>query len=95
MADAIEEVKNNILKIKKVDCTGCRYCMPCPFGVDIPGNFAVLNKRTMGEVLNNSWYKQTKYPENATADKCKECGACMKHCPQGINIPQMLKETLK
>lgn len=95
MADAIEEVKNNILKIKKVDCTGCRYCMPCPFGVDIPGNFAVLNKRTMGEVLNNSWYKQTKYPENATADKCKECGACMKHCPQGINIPKMLKETLK
>ena len=95
MAKAVEEVKNNILKIKKVDCTGCRYCMPCPFGVDIPGNFSVLNRRTMGEVLNNSWYKESPYPEGATAINCKECGACMKHCPQGINIPLMLKETLK
>ena len=56
---------------------------------------SVLNRRTMGEVLNNSWYKESPYPEGATAINCKECGACMKHCPQGINIPLMLKETLK
>ena len=95
IADAIEEVRQNILKIKKVDCTGCRYCMPCPFGVDIPGNFAVLNRRTMGEVLNNEWYKKAEYPKDATAINCKECGACVKKCPQGINIPLVLKETLK
>ena len=69
--------------------------MPCPFGVNIPENFSVYNRHAMGEVLNNEWYKKAEYPKDATAIKCMECGACIKKCPQGINIPQVLKETLK
>lgn len=95
MADAVEAVRVNILKTKKVDCTGCKYCMPCPFGVNIPENFSVYNRHAMGEVLNNEWYKKAEYPKSATASKCMECGACIKKCPQGINIPKVLKETLE
>ena len=95
MANAVEEVRQNILKTKKVDCTGCKYCMPCPFGVNIPENFSVYNRHAMGEVLNNEWYKKAEYPKDATASKCMECGACIKKCPQGINIPKVLKETLE
>ena len=95
MADAVESVRQNILKTKKVDCTGCKYCMPCPFGVNIPENFSVYNRHAMGKVLNNEWYKKAEYPKDATALKCVECGACIKKCPQGINIPKVLKETLE
>ena len=90
--DAINKVKENIKKINKVDCTGCRYCMPCPFGVDIPRNFKVYNMHAMGEVLNSDWYKNIKYPEDAFADLCKKCGKCVKVCPQGIKIPEVLSQ---
>lgn len=90
--DAINMVKENIKKINKVDCTGCRYCMPCPFGVDIPRNFKVYNMHAMGNVLNNSWYKDIKYPQDAFADLCKKCRKCVRVCPQSIDIPKVLEE---
>lgn len=69
-------------------CTGCKYCMPCPFGVDIPGNFSLWNKFRMFEsyqVVKNQWEnpkEQEKRPPS-----CTECGHCIPLCPQHINIP--------
>lgn len=91
LLDVIESVRQNILGVYKVSCTNCKYCMPCPFGVDIPRNFRIMNNKSLGEVLNNEWYKNMSYLEDGAATLCKECGACLKKCPQHINIPEMLK----
>ncbi|MBR5337174.1 MAG: aldo/keto reductase [Lachnospiraceae bacterium] len=91
----LEKVKRIIRKNEKVGCTGCRYCMPCPKGVDIPGTFACWN--TMYTEKRFDAYKQylqtvglTKEP--AFASQCIECGKCEKHCPQSIPIRRKLKE---
>ena len=57
----IENVKNIIRQKEKVGCTGCRYCMPCPFGVNIPGNFKVYNEGNIYQKadLNKSAYLDT------------------------------------
>lgn len=75
-----------------IPCTGCEYCMPCPQGVDIPGVFAKFNEGSMFEAWDNARrsYMFTK-AGNADAGYCVACGACMKHCPQNINIIEELK----
>lgn len=77
----------------KNGCTGCRYCMPCPFGVDIPKNFSIWNNYAMyGNAGGTRWsYFNMMKPENR-ADMCKKCGACEKACPQGIKIRDNLAE---
>lgn len=92
MNEAIMKVKDSLMKINKVGCTGCRYCMPCPFGVDIPTNFKVYNMKALGEALNNNYWKNLNYPESLSL--CKKCGSCVRKCPQGINIPLELEKIL-
>lgn len=94
----LEEIKRLIKEKEKVGCTGCRYCMPCPKGVDIPGIFACYN--TMYIENKNSGRFQfaqtvglTKEPAFAT--QCIECGKCETHCPQNIPIREKLKEADK
>jgi predicted aldo/keto reductase-like oxidoreductase len=94
----LEEVKKAIHEKEKVGCTGCRYCMPCPKGVDIPGTFACWNTMyTEGKSSGRFQYAQTvgltKNP--AFASQCVECGKCEMHCPQSIPIRQKLKEADK
>lgn len=68
-------------------CTGCRYCMPCPAGVNIPGNFSVWNQYhmygTYGHV-KNAWEKELKGAEKAA--NCIRCGKCEAVCPQKLSI---------
>ncbi len=91
----IREVTEIIRKREKVGCTGCRYCMPCPKGVDIPGYFrcynamAIENARTARMEFIQT-VGLTKEP--AFASQCVGCGKCEKHCPQNIPIRQKLKE---
>ncbi|MCR5626200.1 MAG: aldo/keto reductase [Lachnospiraceae bacterium] len=94
----IEEIKEIINSKTKVGCTRCAYCMPCPQGVDIPGTFQFYNnmfteskasaRRNFAQVIGIR-----KKPAFAT--QCINCGKCVKHCPQGINIPEKLKEADK
>ena len=91
----LEEVKKAIKEKEKVGCTGCRYCMPCPQGVDIPGTFASYNTMyTEGKSIGRFQYAQTVVltKEPAFASQCIECGKCEKHCPQGLSIREKLKE---
>ena len=94
----LTEVIKEIRKTEKVGCTGCRYCMPCPKGVDIPGTFAAYNamfveSKTQGRFQYAQTVALTKDP--SFASQCIECGKCEKHCPQGLPIREKLKEADK
>ena len=94
----LEAVKKNIREKEKVGCTGCRYCMPCPKGVDIPGIFHCYNAMyTESKSAGRFQFAQTvglsKEPPFAT--QCVGCGKCEQHCPQNIPIREKLKEADK
>ena len=91
----IEKIKQIIREREKVGCTGCRYCMPCPKGVDIPGNFYYYNLMYMEkkspsrfEFAQNMGMRK----EPGFASQCVQCGKCEQHCPQHISIREKLKE---
>ena len=80
---------------EKVGCTGCRYCMPCPKGVDIPGIFASYNTMyTESKVSGWAQYFQAVAlaGEPSFASQCVGCGKCEQHCPQSIPIREKLPE---
>ena len=82
----------------KVGCTGCRYCMPCPKNVDIPGTFSAYNKCYTDNKFTGlkEYFMCTVLRKDSTsASNCIECGKCEKHCPQGIQIRKELKNARK
>lgn len=73
-------------------CTGCSYCMPCPAGVDIPGNFRVWNTYHMYQNYNmvkGSWEKNL--GDEKQAKNCVKCGKCEGVCPQKLQIRENLE----
>ncbi len=94
IARVIQEIK----KTEKVGCTGCRYCMPCVKGIDIPGIFRAYN--TMYSENKSSGRFQYAQAvalrtDAAFASECIKCGKCEKHCPQNIPIREKLQEADK
>ena len=91
----LQQVAAAINSRMKVGCTGCRYCMPCPKNVDIPGTFAAYN-RCYSEGLFagfKDYLMCTALRKDATsASNCVGCGKCEKHCPQKLPIRQELKK---
>jgi len=86
-------------ELMKVGCSGCGYCMPCPAGVNIPACFEVFNKvHLFGDlegskdsyVMRMSGVLQRS--GSGFASQCVECGKCLGKCPQGLNIPLILKD---
>ena len=75
-----------------IACTGCRYCMDCPSGVNIPRVFAIYNHycTSKSRIHFDHNYRSLKNTEQA--DQCTTCGECMQHCPQGIAIPDKMRE---
>ncbi len=73
----------------RVYCTDCKYCMPCPSGVDIPQSFKYYNMAYMLDDVKGAhfWYKGI-----SKASKCSDCGKCEEHCPQNILIRERLKD---
>lgn len=89
--DTITEVVNMINSRVKNGCTGCRYCMPCPAGVDIPGCFSAWNTYHMYQNYKVAAYKwETELGEEHQAKNCIKCGKCEKACPQKIAIREDL-----
>ena len=94
----LEVVKEKIREKEKVGCTGCRYCMPCPKGVDIPGIFRCYNAMyTESKREGRFQFAQTVglTKEPAFATQCIQCGKCEQHCPQSLPIREKLKEADK
>lgn len=75
-----------------VPCTACRYCSPCPFGVSIPRNLALLNQVKGGLPLFHAKLVYDAMKEKERASACVGCGACKKKCPQQIDIPSFMKQ---
>ena len=89
-----------------IPCTTCAYCMPCPYGVDIPGNFAYYNEAVNSHVLPlpdkaSADYAARKQqfadglkkalPDTARwANQCTDCEECLSKCPQQIRIPNQM-----
>ena len=72
-------------------CTGCKYCMPCPQGVDIPGHFRLYN---YSQIYGFEQWARREYAgmkAEARADKCTKCGKCEQKCPQKIPIREQLE----
>lgn len=69
----------------KVPCTACRYCMPCPSGVNIPECFTLFHKFHMtGDQRHSTMMYAMSFSPEERASHCVECGRCESHCPQTI-----------
>ncbi|HOQ66642.1 MAG TPA: aldo/keto reductase [Methanosarcina thermophila] len=95
-----EEEKKLISKVKeiyrsktRVNCTGCRYCMPCPSGVNIPENLKHLNNAEMFDKIEEE--KLIYSSLEGKASNCTECGECEIKCPQKTPVRELLKEVSK
>ena len=92
----VEQVKAAIRRRERVGCTGCRYCMPCPAGVDIPGNFHYYDLMYLEGRKSSARFEFARNlglrKDPAFASQCVGCGKCESHCPQHIPIRQKLKE---
>ena len=83
----MDDVRAAYISRTKIGCTGCRYCMPCPNGVNIPGVFSVWNNVSLyGIDPKDDWGFRMINNNDAGADKCLACGACEDACPQHLNI---------
>lgn len=96
--EVIDQVKAIIKEKEKVGCTSCRYCMPCPKGVDIPSVFYYYNlmhmeKKFASRIEFAQAMALRKNP--GFASQCIDCGKCELHCPQHIKIREVLKDADK
>lgn len=88
-----------------VACNDCKYCMPCPYGIDIPAIFVHYNKCVNEGNVSDIDNRDENYvkarraflvgydrsvPKLRQANHCIGCGQCVSHCPQGIKIPREL-----
>ena len=85
-----EEVRRTYRARIVADCTACKYCMPCPAGVDIPGCIRQLNNAALYDDLESAKRGYARISEKASA--CTQCGSCEERCPQGIAIPEVLEK---
>ncbi|MBQ6208294.1 MAG: aldo/keto reductase [Prevotella sp.] len=96
----LEEIAANVSSNPLIPCTDCRYCMPCPYGVNIPGNFAYYNKNVNEGTLPPDAHDQKmksfregyrlSLGDKELATQCVGCKACQPKCPQHIRIPQQM-----
>ena len=90
--DMLAKTKDVFDKMALVPCTKCAYCMPCPFGLDIPKTFEAYNATaSLGTDRAKAIYAEL----NKGADQCKKCKKCEKVCPQSIKISHTMTEIAK
>jgi hypothetical protein len=85
--ELVRRLQDAYAEINPVPCTACRYCMPCPNGVEIPRNFELYNMFKMYD--NSPFLYRNLYndlPEEKQAANCIACQICEEKCPQGIEI---------
>lgn len=102
--DFLEETAQLMLRYPTVPCNDCKYCMPCPYGIDIPSILVHYNKCVneghMPKSRQDENYAKARraflvgydrsVPQLRQASHCIGCGQCNPHCPQSIDIPKEL-----
>ncbi|MBO7609222.1 MAG: aldo/keto reductase [Muribaculaceae bacterium] len=105
----LETLASEYVSYNIIPCNDCKYCMPCPYGIDIPAIFVHYNKcLTEGNVPRETqqpdYYKARRaflvgydrsVPKLRQADHCIGCGKCVSHCPQRIRIPKEMERISK
>lgn len=92
----ITGMKEFYLNKIRVNCTNCRYCLPCPSNVYIPELFWAYNHDAIFDDFGKAKFWTTGFiKEEQRASKCVECGICEDHCPQKIPIRVHLKEIVE
>lgn len=86
----VGRVRDKYDELCPIPCTQCRYCMPCPNGVDIPRNFATFNAGAMYNKVSEARRGYLRMPEEARASACIQCRACEELCPQEIPISEWM-----
>lgn len=99
----LQDTADLMMQYPTIPCTNCKYCMPCPYGIDIPTIFSHFNKcLNEGYIVNQGDEKYRKarkaflvgydrsVPKLRQANHCIGCGQCVSSCPQNINIPEQL-----
>ena len=103
--ELLEDTAQVMLKYPTVPCTECQYCMPCPYGLNIPAIFAHYNKcvneGNVPKSRQDPNYREARraflvgydrsVPRLRQASHCIGCNQCVEHCPQSIKIPQQLR----
>ena len=99
-----DDVAHRIVGLENIPCNDCQYCMPCPYGIDIPAIFVHYNKcKNEGSLpmgIGDANYRKHRrqylisldrvVPRDRQPDHCIQCGQCEPHCPQNIKIPREL-----
>lgn len=88
----VTEVHDIYRARQKNECTTCGYCMPCPHGVNIPGNFRIWNRGAVYDDLEKAKQQYEEMDADKRANMCVECGNCEPQCPQQISIIADLAE---
>ena len=102
--DMLEETAVEMISYPSVPCTACEYCMPCPYGINIPGIFAhynkCINEGNIPASRQSKNYREARraflvgydrsVPKLRQANHCIGCNQCAPHCPQSIDIPAQL-----
>jgi predicted aldo/keto reductase-like oxidoreductase len=89
----VDRVRAAYRRLAPIPCSSCRYCQPCPHGVDIPHVFALYNDGTAYGDLDRSRFGYARFMKaEERADRCVECGACEAACPQHIEVIDWLKK---
>lgn len=88
--DLIMKVSEYYKSKIKVKCTDCKYCLPCPKGIEIPDIFEMFNNANMFSEIDETKSKYNKRVQNK-ASSCIKCGECESKCPQNIKIINELK----
>ena len=101
----LEDIASKMVAYPLIPCTDCKYCMPCPYGVNIPANFAYYNKCINEDALppvdtsasdfkkkNKKFVKgfHAAVKDSELATQCMDCKECVPKCPQRIRIPQQM-----
>ena len=103
--ELLEDTAQQYLRYPLVGCTDCLYCMPCPYGVDIPSVFKhynrAINEGDVAASAESADYRRARrrfligydraVPGMHQAAHCIGCGECVSHCPQHINIPNEMR----